>query len=250
MSAARTPIAARRRRKPSATNRLRTYAFVIVCAVLLVIACTYAVVTWSGFLPKVSGVSGNTHVNSAAILRAAAIDDQRNLWMQSKHAMERRVEAIPYIDRAFVHRALPASVAIVVTERHPLAQVAGDRCAIVIDGAARVLDVRDGARPLSGLPLVAPARHDRPRPGVFLEEPVTLRALRDLERLAALQPPVRSLSFDRFDQLVVTTASGLRIEFGSDADLEKKAGLVGPILETVGNRLGKLAALDLSLIHI
>jgi cell division septal protein FtsQ len=230
-----------RRRKKSAGAKLRPFWVLIVLLVVGAAVGGYYAATWPGFFPKRISVSGNRAVASSEILARAGIVRTQNVWLQSASKAERRIEAIPDVKTASVHRKLPADVAIDVTERKAYAQVRTPSGTAVVDGELRVLD----AAAAPALPVLVITKDEDLRPGRFLNAE-SLRQLRaDYERLRKSALPVRELSLDKYGGLVAILTDRVVVQFGEDADLEKKASLVDPILSQVGQQHRGIKALDL-----
>lgn len=230
------------RRKPSATARLRRFWIAFAFVLILAAAGAYFAVTWPALYPHRIVVSGNRVVSQDQILNAAAIDPRRNLWLQNAHAIAARVEAIPFIDRVWLHRRLPADATIVVTERVPFAVVRGGGATFLVDRTLRVLAPE---RAQTKLPTIDATLQTAFVPGETIRDR-NVRALGlDLQALAAAGiVDVRAVGFDRYGGLVATRRDGLRLLLGDDDDLPRKLALVGPIeKQTAGDR--PLRAIDL-----
>ena len=94
----------------------RARSAVVLMPVLAVAA------TWPGFDPGEIAVSGNHRVTRGRNPgRAPRVAPNVSIWFQNIGAIASRIEAIPYIATVYVHRALPASIRIVVVERVPFA---------------------------------------------------------------------------------------------------------------------------------
>lgn len=237
MSASHKPS----RRKPSATARLRRFWFVFALVFVAIGVGVYFAAMWPVLYPHRIAVSGNRVVTAEQILAAAAIDPQRNLWLQNPRAVTTRVEAIPYVDGAWLHRRLPADATIVVTERVPLAFVRADGEAMIIDRTLRVLSVE--AAPPS-LPRIETHLVSSLDPGSTVASPAVRALVVDLLALRRAGVDVRAIGFDRYGGLVATRADGVQILLGDDDDLPGKLTLLGPIeKQTAGGR--PLRAIDL-----
>jgi len=116
---------------------------------------------------KTVNVVGATEQTAAAVEQAAAVDEGSALLFLDTAAVERRVEALPWVGDARVERELPTSLTITVNERLPVAWVRrsvppgspeGTLGAIVlVDRSGRVLGGE--AQPPVGLPeLIGVAR--------------------------------------------------------------------------------------------
>lgn len=125
------------RRKPRAS--LRPFWFVGTALLAVAVAAGYYASSWPGFDAKHVRVVGNAVVPAREIVAAAEIDPRSNIWLQNAGAMARRVERIPYIFSASVHRRPPAQVTIAVRERHPFAVVSSDGESALVDPQLRVL---------------------------------------------------------------------------------------------------------------
>lgn len=237
-------VAARRRSKPSLVARVRVMWIVLLLAGVSAALAVYAAMMWPGFYPKMVGVSGERHVSAHEVIQAAGLNDRTNLWLQSKRKAEERIEALPYVKKAALHRRIPARVTIAVTERTPAALVAlGDGSLALIDDEGRIL--QRGVERSDAYVVFSNLRTPLAPAGTFITDATVGRLLRDAHALAAAGVEVRSMGFEKFDELSIVTRKGLRVLFGNDADLPQKARLIDPILRTVGSRLGHVAALDL-----
>ncbi len=234
-------MSAQKRRRKSPGARLRP--FWMLFAVLAVAAGVglYYAATWPGFFPKHVSVSGNRLVTSRRILAQAQIASDSNLWLQNMGAAERRIEAIPYVKDASIHRLLPADAHIVITERAPFAVVRSGSEKVLVDHDLRVLQDDDGS---VSVPLMV-VKTVIPPAGAFIRDVSVQRLRNDDDALAQAHVAVRSLRFDRFDDLVATTRGGISLLLGDDDDLAKKTPLIDPIISQVSAGGRRLAALDL-----
>jgi cell division septal protein FtsQ len=197
--------------------------------------------TWQGFNPKAVRVQGNVAVSTAEILQRAAIKRDRNLWFQNPTAIARRIEAIPYIDRVWVHRRPPANVTIVVRERAPYSTVQADGQQALIDHDLRVL-ATDPADPKP--PVFILKGSLTLTPGTFLKSSRVVALRSDNDALAAAHIIAATLAFDPYDQLIATLPNGIKLLLGDDNDLQKKIPLIKPILAQLAH--GKpFSAVDL-----
>jgi cell division protein FtsQ len=230
-----------RRKKKSAAARLLRFWVLFAFVVALLAVGGYYAATWPKLYPKRIEVAGNRIVSSAEILSRAGVELHRNLWLQNAGAMARRVEAIPYIEHAWIHRRIPADVTIEVSERTPFAivQCAGSRA--LVDRELRVLILDP---PRARLPALEVACAAMPVRGAFFTD-VQARALRDDEgALIAAHIDAVTLSYDKYEELVVTLGSGIRILLGDDNDLQKKIPLIAPILTQLAHGR-RFSAIDL-----
>ncbi len=233
----------RRRRKKTAAARLRPFWFLVVVLFGLAAVAAYLFVTWPALRPHAVTVEGNHIVDNATILQAAGVDPKTNVWLQNTKAMSRRIETIPYVMTASVHRVPPANVAIVVTEREPFARIVTAAGVVVVDHDMRVL--RAAGPAFDELPAFVTKRLRLPRLGTTLDEPEFLALRTDEDALVHAHLAISTLEHDKYGDLIVTLHNGIRVLFGDETDLAKKIPLVNPILTQVGRAGRPIIAIDL-----
>ncbi|MBV8601475.1 MAG: FtsQ-type POTRA domain-containing protein [Candidatus Eremiobacteraeota bacterium] len=236
-------VRVRRRSKPSLLVRLRIFWVFIAVALAAAAYAGYVLATWPGFNATSVVVDGNKHVSSDEILARAAIPRDRNIWLVDKRGAERRVEALPWIESARIHRSLPAAVTLVVAERVPAACALAGSARYLVDGEAHVL-ATDCNWPAQLLDVRWPPLAQAQRPGAVLDAPRLERLLRDDAVLRAQHLDPATVGIDRFDGLEVTLRGGPLVRFGDDADLSEKAKLVEPILRTYAAEAKGVAVVD------
>ena len=128
-----------RRTKPSTRANVGRFWILIVAIAVLLFAGAVFGEFWPGFYPRHIVVSGNARIDRATILQAAAIARHRSIWLQSIGKMATRVAAIPFVERATIHRYPPATIVIRVTERVPFAIARRGDDDALIDDTLRVL---------------------------------------------------------------------------------------------------------------
>jgi cell division protein FtsQ len=230
------------RKKTSAASRLRPFWFLITVVAIAAAFAGYYAATWPGFFPKHVTIGGNRVVSAQQIAARAGISGNVNVWLQNMHAARRRIEAIPYVKEASIHRSLPANVRIAVTERTPYAVLRYGAQPALVDRDLRVLQRLDG--PVA-LPQFVLKTGSVPADGAFVNDPAAERLRDDYETLAQAHVVVRSLRYDTFGGLIAEMHAGVRLLLGDDSDLQKKAALIGPILSQVAAGGRRIAAVDL-----
>lgn len=222
-----------KRRRATPAQRLRPFWFLFAIVIALLVVGGYLFSMSHTFYPHTIDVSGNRIVTKEAILEAAQIELNRNIWLQNTSAMTKRIEAIPYIDTAAVHRHVPGAIAIGVTERTPFAVVDEGGKRELVDRTLRAL--RPATPDDAAMLPVLLAKQG--------QDVQTLAVAQEAAEIAHLQPA--SLDFDKYDDVEMTLRSGVRVLLGDPSTVAQKVALVQPILDKVerGNR--KVAALDL-----
>jgi hypothetical protein len=221
--------ALRRRTKPSLAVRVRTFWVIAALGLCLLVVFGVAVVnapqlrvrTIEAIVPAASPVSKD------AVLAAARIDPDANLWLLNTGAIRSYLEAIPYVKTASVHRAQfpKPTVTLDVTLRVPTGCVRGGGDVVTIDAGARVLQA-GCVSPV--LPMVDAGTGSATAPGTTLAAPDIDRLLADAKAIGD-HIPVRIVRRDRFGGLEAVDTRGVTLKFGADRDLASKIALVEPI---------------------
>ena len=138
-------------RREQGRRRLR---FVLTVAGILVVAAGGWGITRSPLLTvRHVEISGNGHTSVAAVRASAGLVHHRQMVDLDPGAMARAVGALPWVNTVTVRRHWPATVALSITERRPVAATADRRGGwALVDTSGRVLDVV-GAAP-AGLPTI------------------------------------------------------------------------------------------------
>lgn len=232
-----------RRSKKSAASRVRPFWIPILLLLAAAAAGGYYGASWKGFEVKRISVQGEHVVAREEILRRAAIDAHTNLWLQNVGAATARIRSIPYIDDARIHRGLPATVTIVVTERVPYAIVqSGAQPAELVDAKLRVLErnVWRHDLPRLGCPILP-----EPHAGDFLKGECVQSLVRDYETLAKQHVEATSITRDRLGDVTAQILPGITVKLGDDSDLQTKGALIDPILSQTQGQGKRIRALDL-----
>jgi len=174
-----------------------------------------------------------SQVTREQVRATASIPRDANVWLLSPGAIAQRIEAIPYVDRAAVHRGqFPAPfVELGITVRRASACVAAAGREVTIDATARVLQLGCAPDVLSHVE-VGPGR--LPAPGASITDPDVARLLGDAKTLADANLLVRTVRRDRWGGVEAVAADGVTLRFGDDGDLAKKAALVQPVRNGIG----------------
>ena len=230
-----------RRRTRSPASRLRPYWVILTLVLVVVAAAALGGASWKGFEPKQIDVFGNRVVSRDDIVRSAQIRLDESMWLQDTRAMTARIDELPYVESASVHRVPPSHVVIVVTERVPLAVAENGSQSAIVDRHLRVLAPADGSEKLAHL--IVPASIVL-EPGRTLPVPAPQLA-GDLDTLGTAHIDVAQLSLDRYGQLQARLRDGTRVLFGDDDDLAVKARLLPAIQLKLARSPQPVAAIDL-----
>ena len=227
--------ALRRRTKPSFAVRVRTFWVIAILALCVLVALALALVNAPQLRVRSidASVPAASPVSKADVIAAAHIDPDANLWLLNTGAIRNRLEALPYVATAGVHRAqFPhPSVALEITLRTPNGCVHTRAGTVTIDATARVL--QNGCVN-ARLPLADLGTNATAEPGAILSAPDIDRLLADGKAIGD-HIPLRIVRHDRFGGLEAVDTRGVLLKFGTDADLDAKIALVEPIRAGAGH---------------
>ncbi|HZP90479.1 MAG TPA: FtsQ-type POTRA domain-containing protein [Actinomycetota bacterium] len=185
-------------------------------------------------------IAGVSHLTRGEVTRLAGLGPHTNvLWLDTE-AVERQLEADPWIARALVRRRLPWTVTISVQERSPVAAIPIGSSFRVIAADGTVLDQVDSAPPLPQIVMPPPWV-----PGTRGQSPAG-----PARAIAALAPGVAA----RVTQAVLAPDGTLRlslrngpsIEYGPPTAVTAKAASIAAILRWARAQGVALARLDVS----
>jgi cell division septal protein FtsQ len=234
----------RRRRRASPVRRLQPFWFLSVVVLGLLSVGIGFLASWNALYPHRVSVLGNHVVSKDAILERARVDYAKNMWLQRTGPMVARIESIPYIDKAWIHRRLPDIMTVTVTERAPYAFVDAAGGRLTVDHDLRVLQL-GAPDTLSRLPAFRIGSEQIPAPGAFINDAglQSLRTVTDAMLAAHLDPA--SLELDRFGDATAMLHNGIRVLLGDQQGMNEKIALIEPILAQVERGKRPVVAIDL-----
>jgi cell division protein FtsQ len=221
-----------KRRRATPAQRLRPFWFLIASIVVLIAIGFYLFSTARMFYPRAIDVAGNRVVSNDAILAAAQIQFNRNIWLQNTGAMQQRIEAIPFIGTAAVYRHLPSTIVIDVTERTPFAVLDTGGARELVDRTLRVLRAAGPQDAMLPSLVEAPGQDVHGLAEVIIEAQQT-----------QLQPT--SVDYDKYGDVEMTMRGGIRVLFGDPNTVDDKMQMIVPILDKVDRGKRRVAAIDL-----
>jgi cell division protein FtsQ len=231
------PRVLQRRRKPSLAARVRPFWILAILGAGLLIwgGVWLAQSPWFRIARIGIDVPLGSPVSRGEVRSAAAVPSGANVWLLNPWAIARRIEAIPYVETATVHRGqFPQPfLEIGATMRRPTACVRAGARVVTIDATARVL--QNGCA-VATAALIDAGKVVLAQPAGRLDNADITRLLDDAKILADASLALRTLRRDRWGGLEAVDVTGVTLRFGEDADLAKKAALVGPVRAGVGSR--------------
>lgn len=233
-------MARRRKKKRSLRTRFRQgFLIIVLAAVALGWGVAYGL-TWPGFRARAVRVSGTRVVDPHLVRQTARVVAGDNIWLLNPWAVTHRVEAIPYVDRAYLKRMLPNIVDIDVTERRPEGCIVGTHGVMTIDATERILETQCNAPLVYDVPSIV--MH---KPGETVDDPLLTRLRTTAAMLMQFHLVPRAVGVDRDSGIVVDCTDGVRFLLGDDTGMIDKMRLIGPILAAATTHGQSVAQLDL-----
>jgi cell division protein FtsQ len=236
-----------RRRSDQRVTALRP---TLLAATVLIALVAIAVGVWREaanprFAVQLTGVTGLEHTSAQDVVAAANLPAGQNVWLINRAAVAQRIQGLPWVDRATLHVGWPNRLTIAVTERRPAALVAlgavGDVAPqatpgagfAVIDETGRVLVTGVGERPTDLPVLIVVPPPVQVQPATQIDRPDIAAALDAYRRLSALGLHVSEVALAPSTGMSATADRNLRVLFGEDEDLAKKAELFQAIVAKI-----------------
>jgi cell division protein FtsQ len=219
-------------RRSQSQRRLRVVVGVGGAAVLVVVVIALLHTGW--FSAQAITVTGtHPHTSDAAIVDASGLGHHPALIDVNTAATARRVERLPFVATARVTRHWPDGVAIQVTERVPVVQMAGPGSGwSLLDGDGRTLQVQAYRQPGLVVFVVHSAGAGIPPApvGGFLPPAVApgLRVCRTLPPAFVAQ--VESVTVAADGSISMDLYSGITVRVGTTTDLVAKYKDIAAIL--------------------
>ncbi len=199
-------------------GRRRLRILVGVVSVIVALGLTWVVIESPIYDVDHIRVAGAAHTPVAEIQAASGIRTRDALLFADTGHATSAIEALPWVDRAVVHKVFPGTVTVAVTERVPAAWVRTSPTTIaVLDGTGRVLGAAStpptGVVEMAGLGAL-------PAPGHRVPSAFVVRALTHLS--PSLTARVASATWAA-GELTLHLGSGPEIRFGPPDQLRAKS---------------------------
>jgi cell division protein FtsQ len=174
-------------------------------------------------------VSGATGARAEQVQTAARIEKGAPLLLLDTASAKTRIEALPWVASASVDRELPGTLAIRVTERAPVAWVAGT------DGSIRLVDATGYEVSVvptipAGLPALGGIAVD---PSITTTFPVAARVAAELT--PTLRPMVAGVVVAH-DQAALLLVGGVQVRLGVPHGINAKSRATEAVLAAIANR--------------
>lgn len=218
-------------------GRRRLRRILAVVAVLVVVAGLVALTRSPVLDVDRVTVAGAANTDAATVRKVAAVRLRSPMVDLDAGAVEDRLEALPWVARASVHRRWPGTVAVTIVERTPVAVVGEGSAAVLVDARGRALGPAAQAQ---GLAAIAGRPTD---PGGLVAAPTRVAIAvvaglpSDLRRQVARATPDGSAT-------ILTLDDGITVRWGDRTQATAKADALRVVLDKT-DRSG-IAAIDVT----
>ena len=139
------------------TELSSSWRYGIASAILLVVI---GIAVLASPILRINSVKavGTTHTSADDILRVARVGTGSSMVLLNTGAIAARVEELPWVETASIERRWPSTLAIVVTERKPVATTVNREGKVVaVDSSGRILGPTTSRLGLPGLSILGKA---------------------------------------------------------------------------------------------
>jgi cell division protein FtsQ len=189
-------------------------------------------------------VSGNQHVSAQEIGRASGFAQGENLLTAPVGRAVQRLNALPWVASASIHRILPHTLGITIKERTPVAVVkTSDKPPAYLLLASGGVIVQTASGPRSALPTLSGVTLSGQQPGARIVDP---RVVETLAALASTQLDGKILQQIDFSDPADVTLHGegdLVIQLGPLNGISGRIDDLGALLDTID--LAKYRSIDM-----
>jgi cell division protein FtsQ len=190
-------------------------------------------------------VEGNNNLSVEDVYRTAQIPAKINIFRLSTGEIQKRLLGDLRVETADVHRRLPATIVISLTERKPLAYVASSYGFVQLDRQGVVLVALKNIKQMNA-PIITGVQLDNIYVGDKVEPAAVHNVLAYLTGLDANSlNQLSEVNIGPTGELTAYTATGILIRLGDGERLAKKAGLTSAILRDIGDKKTAVEYIDL-----
>jgi len=191
-------------------------------------------------------VDGNKYITVEEVMRIAGVPEKVNIFRLKPTEIKERLTSDLRVDEVEVERKFPATIAIHVKERQPLAFVASQYGFVEIDRQGMVMAALKNLKQVK-VPVVTGVRLGNVYVGDQVNNPgltnvLTYLAGLDEEALNQLS----EVNIKSPDELVGYTTNSIFIRIGDNQRLKEKAKLTGEILQEISTKKMAVDYIDLN----
>jgi cell division protein FtsQ len=221
-----TPLRPRRRRARRRADPRRQLLTVLAVVVLVAALAAWVLLGSSLLAVRTVRVDGAVGLSPEQVVEVAGVASGTPLLRVDTTAAAARVAQLPQVASVEVTRGWPSTVVVTLHERSPVAVVTDGGTRRLVDATGVVFETITGATTAGVVPL------DVARPGP--DDAATTAALGALTALPGdVRAEVTGVSAHTADDVTLTLTDGRSVLWGSAAQTERKAQVLGALLAQV-----------------
>jgi cell division protein FtsQ len=214
--------------------------------ILTILIASYLFVKSNFFTVGTVTVEGNKYLQTEDVYRIAGIPERINIFRLDTSEIRTRLLKDLRVAEVDVSRRFPATIAISVKERHPLAYVASSYGFVQLDKQGIVLAAMKNIKQVN-VPIITGIRLG----SVYVGDRVETAPVKNvLTYLAALDEEtlnqLSEVNIKPTGELVAYTIQFISIRLGNGDKLTEKAELTGNILRDIGPKKAAVEYVDLN----
>jgi len=191
----------------------------------------------------ISGLGQLASEEVRAAAAASTIPDKTSIIRAQTHAMELRLKRLPFVAEAHVSRRLPATLAVTITARKPIALLDNGSTRWEIDREG--IPIRE-ARPEMLLPMIVVASNQALTAGLRVSDDGVVGGINAFRLCRnSLLSGVSKIDVDPDADLCLNMNDGVVIRLGQPEELQKKLALAERIYEERPDVAAEVEAIDL-----
>ncbi|SDE86868.1 cell division protein FtsQ/DivIB [Sporomusa acidovorans] len=191
-------------------------------------------------------VEGNKYVTVEEVLRIAGVPEQVNIFRLKTTEIQARLMGDLRIAEVQVTRSFPATIAIHIKERQPVAFVASQYGFVEIDRQGIVMAALKNLKEVK-VPVVTGIRLGNVYVGDQVDTPGLSNALTYLAGLdEQVLNQLSEVNMNTPDNLIIYTTNSLCIRIGDNQRLMEKAKLTAEILQEISTKKMNVEYIDLN----
>ncbi len=231
----------RRRNRRGPGLLISFFCLVLICAAILAAVTVF-------FKVKEITVVGDTRYDAQELAKASQISVGENMFFLNKFAaIDRIFKDHPYLDEVTMHRRLPDTIEINVTECVPVAALESGGAYWLIDAKGKLLENIPYDRAVQTC-LITGAELKEPKVGKYAtfsdeEKAKALFTILNTAQNSDILKEIMGIDIQKIFEIKLQYTDRFTVELGTVEDLEKKIGF----LESV---IGKLGSTDTGVIDL
>lgn len=226
---------ARRNRSNRRSRRGRfSFLYKLLCLALIAGAIVAALAVF--FKADHLEITGNSRYSVQQIREASGVSEGDNLYLMNKYAVARRIQAaLPYVETVNIHRRLPDTLCISVTECRHLVSLEQEGKIWIISDGGRIVDcvtqAPSGAVAVTGIALTGPQIGDLATTDETYDAPwQNLLAILQQLRNKGMMQDVQAVHLENADLITLRYLDRFDVQIPWNADFDYKLDFLAAVV--------------------